>query len=357
MKINKINMVNFRNYNKLSLDKLENINIIIGNNGTGKTTILEAIYFCSLTKTFKGGSERALIKENEENLKVLVTLTDNEVIRKLQVLYNKDGKKAKINNNKQKKLSEYISNYKVVVYSPDEIRLIKDSPNIRRNYFNIQITQIYKDYLKKLFNYNLLIKNKNEYLKKMYINNTMDDKYLDIIDEKIVIIGKEINNYRSDYINKINKYMNSIFRKYKPNEKVFIKYVSDFNNKKEDELLRSIKKNRKKDIILGVMSFGVHRDDYEFLHNDRLARDYSSQGIQKLLILSLKFSELELLMKDYYIIPVLLLDDLFSELDKKNQNQVLKNLDNKVQTFITGTDLKYIDTKIIKKAKIIELDE
>ncbi|MEG2727176.1 MAG: hypothetical protein RR940_02945, partial [Bacilli bacterium] len=169
--------------------------------------------------------------------------------------------------------------------------------------------------------------------------------------------GKEINNYRSDYINKINKYMNSIFRKYKPNEKVFIKYVSDFNNKKEDELLRSIKKNRKKDIILGVMSFGVHRDDYEFLHNDRLARDYSSQGIQKLLILSLKFSELELLMKDYYIIPVLLLDDLFSELDKKNQNQVLKNLDNKVQTFITGTDLKYIDTKIIKKAKIIELDE
>ncbi|MEG2726952.1 MAG: AAA family ATPase, partial [Bacilli bacterium] len=182
MKINKINMVNFRNYNKLSLDKLENINIIIGNNGTGKTTILEAIYFCSLTKTFKGGSERALIKENEENLKVLVTLTDNEVIRKLQVLYNKDGKKAKINNNKQKKLSEYISNYKVVVYSPDEIRLIKDSPNIRRNYFNIQITQIYKDYLKKLFNYNLLIKNKNEYLKKMYINNTMDDKYLDIID-------------------------------------------------------------------------------------------------------------------------------------------------------------------------------
>jgi len=200
-----------------------------------------------------------------------------------------------------------------------------------------------------------LIKNKNDYLKKLLINSNLDQKYLDVLDEKIVEEGLKIYNSRRIYIDLINKYINNIFNNYEKNNDLYIQYVSDYEINNKELLIKQLKKLRKKDINLGMSTFGIHRDDYEFIHNHNNSKDYSSQGLQKLIILAMKLSEVYIFIKDYNITPILLLDDLFSELDEKNRNNIFKSLDKNIQIFITTTDLKSINKKLIDKAKIYDL--
>ena len=357
MNITKIELINFRNYKKKIIDNFSNLNIIIGKNGIGKTTILEAIYLGSLAKSFKTNNENSIINDNNDFFKIKIYCFDYGPKKILEYYNDKEGKKTKINDKLQKRLSDFISQYRVILLSPDELKLIKASPNSRRNYFNIQISQIHKEYLYYLNNYNILIKNKNDYLKKMYLNSNLDSRYLDIIDEKIVDEGLKIYNFRKRYIDLINKYINYIFKNYKKNNDIKIDYISDYSINDKEKLIKELKKIRKKEINLGMTSFGVHRDDFDFLHNGFNSKDYSSQGYQKLIVLAMKLSEIEIFIKDYNIRPILLLDDLFSELDEKNRNNIFKSLNKDIQIFITTTDLKNINKNILKKAKIFDLDE
>lgn len=357
MNIIKIELHNFRNYNNYKIDKFSKLNLIIGHNGVGKTSILESIYFCSLTKTFKSSDDLTMIKNGSDALKAKVTVYDDLVNKNLEVLLSKKGKKTKINDFPQKKLSDFISQYKVIILSPDELKIIKSSPNIRRNYFNIQISQLHKDYINYLNNYNLLIKNKNEYLKKLMLNRTLDTKYLDIIDEKQAEIGLKIYNYRNNYIKEINKNINNYFINFNKKSHVEIKYVSDFFSNNLHDIIKLLKRNRIKDINLGMSTIGVHRDDYEFLQDKNNSKEYSSQGTQKLIVLSMKLSEIDVFVNVYNIEPIILLDDLFSELDIVNKNKIFKCLKKDLQIFITTTDIKNIDKKILKNSKIYNLDE
>ena len=357
MNITKIELVNFRNYSKKTFDSFSNLNIIIGKNGIGKTSILEAIYLGSLAKSFKTSNDYSIIKYGEEYFRIKIYYFDYLPKKNLEVYLDKSGKKTKINEKIQVKLSNFISQYRIILLSPDELKLIKSSPNTRRNYLNIQISQLHKEYIYYLNNYNNLIKNKNDYLKKLMLNSNLDQRYLDILDEKIVDEGLKIYNYRKKYIDLINKRINDIFEKYIKNQKIYIKYDSDYEINNKDKLIRELKRNRKKEINIGMTDYGVHRDDYVFYHNDNNAKEYSSQGIQKLIILAMKLSEVSIFINEYEIKPILLLDDLFSELDTKNRNNIFKSLDKNIQIFITTTDLKNIDKKIIEKAKIFDLDE
>lgn len=357
MNITKLELYNFRNYKTLKLNKITNKNIIIGSNGIGKTTILESIYVGSITKSFKSNNDFVLIKNNEVSTKIKIEIKESDKKKKLEVSITDTGKKVKINGNIKRRLSDYISVYKVIVFSPDEVRIIKDSPAIRRNYLNIEISQINKYYLSKLNNYNILIKNKNEYLKKIYLNNNLDKTYLDVLDDKISQLGFEIYNYRKEYIDKINKNIDRIYKRFNSKTKLYIKYNSDFNDLDENKIKKLLLKNRNKEIIFGMTSTGIHRDDYEFIYNDKTAKDYASQGIQKLIILSMKLSEIEIIIKNYGVYPILLLDDLFSELDKENQNKILEVLNKNVQIFITCTDINQIDKKLIKQSNIIDINK
>ncbi len=357
MNITKIELQNFRNYKKKIFDNFSNLNIIIGTNGVGKTSIIEAIYLGSLAKSFKTNNDEALIKNNEDYFRIKIHYFDYGPKKNLEIYYDKNGKKTKINSKMQKKLSEFISQYRIILLSPDELKLIKSSPNTRRNYFNIQISQLNKEYLYYLNNYNNLIKNKNDYLKKLMINGNLDQRYLDILDEKIVEEGLKIFNLRNDYINKINKYINDIFKNYEKNNNIYLKYISDYEINKKDKLIQELKRIRKKEINLGMTTFGIHRDDFEFIHNENNSKEYSSQGLQKLIVLAMKLSEVKIFVEDYEITPILLLDDLFSELDELNRNKIFKSLDKNIQIFITTTDLKNINKRLIEKAKIYELDE
>lgn len=357
MNITKIELLNFRNYRKKTFDKFANLNIIIGKNGIGKTSIIESIYIGSLAKSFKTNNEWTIIKKEESFFKIKINCYDYGITKKLELLYNKQGTKTKINSYPQKKLSDFISQYRIILLSPDELKLIRTSPAIRRNYFNIELSQLSKQYLKGLNNYNNLIKNKNEYLKRLVLNKSSDINYLDILDEKIVEEGIKIFESRNKYINRINSYINKIYQKYEKKGEVCLKYISDFENANKEYLLKKIKNNRAKELKIGMSTFGIHRDDFIFLYNGFDAKDYCSQGIQKLIVLAMKISEISIFVNDYNIRPILLLDDLFSELDEKNKNNIFKSLDNSIQTFITTTDLKNINRNILNKAKIYNLDE
>ena len=357
MNITKLELLNFRNYKKKNFDNFSNLNIIIGKNGIGKTSIIEAIYLGSLAKSFKTNNEVSIINEDSDFFRVKVHYFDYGPKKDLEIYLDKSGKKTKINSKIQRKLSDFISQYRIILLSPDELKLIKSSPNTRRNYLNIQISQLNKEYIYNLNNYNNLIKNKNDYLKKLMLNSNLDARYLDIIDEKIVDEGMKIYSFRKNYIDSINKYINTIFDKYIKNKGLYIKYLSDYDINNKEELLKELKKNRRREINIGMTDFGVHRDDYEFIHNDNNAKEYSSQGLQKLIVLAMKLSEVQIFINDYEIYPILLLDDLFSELDEKNRNNIFKSLDKNIQVFITTTDLKNINKNIIKKAKIYDLDK
>ena len=357
MNITKIELINFRNYKKKIFDNFSNLNILIGKNGVGKTSIIEAIYLGSLAKSFKTNNEEALINNNSNFFKVKIYYFDYGPKNNLEIYLDKDGKKTRINSKIQKRLSDFISQYRIIMLSPDELKLIKSSPNTRRNYLNIQISQLHKEYIYYLNNYNNLIKNKNDYLKKLMINSNLDERYLDILDEKIVEEGLKIYNYRKKYIDLINKYINDIFKKYDLNSNIFVNYISDFNINDKEKIIKELKRIRKKEINLGMTSYGIHRDDYEFIHNNNNSKEYSSQGLQKLIVLAMKLSEVEIFSNEYDISPILLLDDLFSELDEKNRNNIFKSLNKKHQIFITTTDLKNINKKILEKAKIYNLDE
>ena len=356
MNITKLELINFRNYEKKVFDNFSNLNIIIGKNGIGKTSIIEAIYLGSLAKSFKTNNDMLLIKAGKDFFKIKISCFDYGPKKKLEIVLDKNGKKTKINSKLQRKLSDFISQYRVILLSPDELKLIKSSPSVRRDYLNIQISQLHKEYIYYLNNYNNLIKNKNDYLKKLMLNSYLDDRYLDILDEKIAEEGLIIYNYRKRYLDQINSYIGEIFNKYIKKDDVLIKYVSDYESNNKETILSELKKNRKKEINIGMTSYGVHRDDYEFMHKGNNSKEYSSQGMQKLIILAMKLSEVQIFIKDYDIYPILLLDDLFSELDEKNKNNIFKALDKDTQIFITTTDLKNINKSIINKAKIYDLD-
>lgn len=357
MHIRKIELTNFRNYDKFKIDNLEDINVIIGANGIGKTSIIESIYVASTARSFKNNDENVMIKSNSDYFKIKVMVDDEIRTKQLEYLLTNNGKKTKINSRLKKKISDYIFQYKVVLFSPDELKIIKESPTVRRNYLNVNLSQINKTYIKLLNTYNVLIKNKNEYLKKLYINGNLDERYLDILDLKIAEIGSQICLIRKEYIDKINKKIKRIFKKFKKDNEVYVDYQSQFLNKSNDEILMNLKKNRIYEETIGFTKTGIHRDDFVFLHNGKNAKEYSSQGLQKLILLSFKMAELEILIDDYYEEPILLLDDLFSELDIINQNSIINNLNTKIQVFVTTTDINNVKPNLLKKAKIIDLNE
>lgn len=361
MKIRYIELKNFRNYKKIILDDIKRVNVFIGKNGIGKTSIIEAIYIGSVTKSFRSNYDKNLINTSSNFSKIKIKIEDNSKKRKnLEMTLSESGKKTKINNKVNTKLSEYLSQYRVILFSPDELKIVKDSPNIRRVYLNIEISQINKDYIKFLNDYNILIKNKNEFLKKLYLNSNLDDRYLDVLDEKISELGFKICKIREEYFNLINDYINKNFNIFKPKDALRVEYTSDFLSKTEDEIKKLLKKNRNKDIINGLSTIGIHRDDFLFNLNGKDAKNFASQGIQKLIVLSLKLSELDIFIEKYDIYPILLLDDIFSELDKVNRKKVVANLNKDIQIFITTTEFgnfikkQFEDINVINIEKMVE---
>jgi len=363
MKIKKIKLINFRNLENVELSFINNVNIIIGGNGAGKTNILEAIYLNSLTKSFRANNDNELIKFNKDFLTIKTTIKENSYNEK--VLYNIDkiSKKIYLNANKITKLSEYIGKYPVVISTPEDVLMIKTSPSNRRDVLNISICQFNKEYFKTLNEYNKLLKLRNDYLKRILINSNSDIKYFDILTNKLIEKATYIYIERNNYINLINKYLANIFEHICLNKSLNIKYSPnvDIDEYEKDIISKILHKKLKKDfnkeISLGMTITGPHRDDFNFFLDNKDMKYYSSEGQKKMAVISYKLAEMNLFQEQEDKKPIILLDDLFSELDIKNKNRLVRYIPKDLQVIITSNDLKGINKSIRDKAKIFKIKD
>ena len=357
MKIESINLVNFRNYEKLHIEFDNFINIFYGKNGSGKTNLIEAIYLLSLTKSFRISNDKFLIRKGNMKTKVRGSIRKNGDLSEYTVEISNDGKSVEIDNNKVEKISDYVSRINIILFNPVDTRLIDDAPVERRKLLNIEISQLYKEYLIVLANYNKILKQRNFYLRSMYVNGNNDTNYLDILTKKLIEYGCLIAKYRKEFIENINKYITDIYASIFKSGELKIKYVSSYKNKTGAELLKNYQKNYQKEMEIGKTLIGVHHDDIAFVIDNNNLKEWGSEGQRKNAIISFKIAELNVIheIKKYY--PILILDDLFSELDKEKITNILKMLNNEVQTFITTTEINKVDKKVIKKSKTFKVED
>ncbi len=349
MQIQELKLLNFRNYDKVNVTFNKHLNIIYGFNGSGKTNLVEAIYVLSLTRSFRQVNDKTLIKNNTNLTKVSGVL-NNKYLNSFSVIITPDGKKVKIDDNKITKISDYISKICIVLFSPNDLKMVKDTPSIRRKYLNIAISQLNIDYLKLLNDYNKLLKLRNAYLKTMYLNGNSKSEYLDILTEKLVDIGLNIYDMRKSYILEINNWIGKYYQHIAKSGNLYLNFLSDFADKNKEELLKMFKNNLKKDLAFGKTNLGIHHDDIEFFLDDFLLKDYGSEGQQKNAVISWKFSEISILKKIKGVTPILILDDLFSELDQEKIKNILDLIDDDIQTFITTTEFEKVKRLITNKS-------
>ncbi len=357
MKIDNINLVNFRNYEKLDISFGNGLNIFYGKNGSGKTNLIEAIYILALTKSFRISNDKLLIKKGSIKSKINGEITKNDDATKYSVIISNEGKTVEINDTKVDKISDYVSKINIILFNPVDTRLIDDAPVDRRKMINIEISQLNKEYLIILANYNRILKQRNFYLRSLYVNGNNDTNYLNILTNKLIEYGLLINKYRSEFIENINKYIKDIYSNIFKSGELKIKYVSSFNNKNSSKLLKSYQQNYKKEMEVGKTLIGVHHDDILFYLDNYNLKEWGSEGQRKNAIISFKLAEIKVINEIKKINPILILDDLFSELDKEKICNILKLLDKDVQTFITTTEINKVDKKILKNSKIFKVDE
>ena len=348
MWIKNIKLNNFRNYEKQEINFSENINIFYGENAQGKTNIIEAIFLCSLGKSFRAKKDFEMIKLNKENSIVELEFEKSDRNGKIKIeLANK--KNIYLNGIKIKKLSDLLGNINIVIFTPDDINILKGGPQNRRKFLDIMISQLRPNYLHILNLYLKTIEQRNNYLKQIK-EEGKEENLLEIWDEKLAEYAIKICEYRTEFIDKIIKKIENIHKKITGEKEVIkLEYITECKNK--NEYLSTLKQRRKLDIIKGFTTKGIHRDDFMIYINNKEISVYGSQGQNRTAMLSLKLAELQVIYDEIGEYPILLLDDFMSELDKTRRKNFLENIKN-TQVIITGTEkldiekLKYIEYNV-----------
>ncbi len=355
MILTNIKLTNFRTYNSLNLEFSPKFNIIYGNNGEGKTNLVESIYLLALSKSFRVNNDKILIKKSEKEL-----IVEGKIKTKFKTTYKvkikEDEKEVFIDNNKQSKLSDYVSNINVILFNPDDVGLIKDSPVERRKLLNIEISKMNKDYLLLLNNYNLLLKQRNSYLKVAYTNKNVSYEYLDIITKKLAEYGFKIANYRKNFIENINLYIHSIYKSIFGYGELEVKYISEYKNKDLDQVIEMYKGSYNKELEYGKTLYGIHHDDLSFILDKNKLKDWGSVGQHKNSIIAFKLAEIQIIKDINGEMPILILDDLFSELDINKIKNILNLLNKDIQIFITTTDIQNFDENLFKEYKMFKIE-
>ena len=361
MKLLKLKLKKYRNYDKLDIELSPNLNIFIGNNAQGKSNILESVFVLALTKSYMNIKDYYLIKDNEDFARIEgIFLDDKQVEKKFQVVITESSKKLKINRKEIKKYSEYISNIKVLIFSPYNVNFVKDGPGVRRKDINMVISQINNNYVKLLQNFNAILKKRNYFLKSVNRLNDYDHIFLDNLNEKFCSLAVDIIIKRKEFIQDINKYLDGINEEITGISNLKISYISNVSYNEDrnimiNNLLDKLNSNYDREKLYGMTLFGPHRDDFLFQLNGKDLSIYGSQGQIRAAILALKLSELMLFKENDDNYPILLLDDIFSELDIEKRNRLVKYILDDVQTIITTTDINLIDNELVDKARIFSV--
>ena len=350
MKIESVSIANFRNYKNLDIKFDDKVNVFIGKNAQGKTNLLESIYFCCIGKSFKSCKDKDTIKWGEEKGCIKLFAKKKYREEKIEIILDKTKKKTVLVNGLPiRKIGDLIGEINIVFFSPQELKLVRESPDERRKFMDISISQNNKRYFYQLSRYEKILANRNKLLKNSQTIETVKET-IDIWDRALVMSAKYIAFEREKFVREICPYAEkaNLFLS-EGKENLRLEYVCGCDVKLDDnferELEKKLKKNIEKDFKLGYTTLGTHRDDIDIYLNDVEVKSFGSQGQQRTVGLALKLAELENMNNINGEYPILLLDDVFSELDLDRQKRLLKFV-SRTQTFITCTDERKIDGKL-----------
>ena len=354
MYIKSLQLINYRNYENLSIKLCPNVNVFIGDNAQGKTNVIEAIYYCGFAKSHRTNRDKELIEWNKDRAFIRLDVHKDRLDKIIDVNILKDGKKAiSINSIKISKIGELIGTFNVVMFSPEDLKIVKESPGIRRRFIDMELSQLNKRYYHNLVQYNKVLHERNLVLKNKNINEEM----LDIYDIQLAQYGENIIKTRLKYIEQLNKYSKEIHKEITSGkEEIEFKYIStvkDLDNIK-DSMIKLLEQNRKKDIDKRATSIGPHRDDFNIYLNNIDAKIYGSQGQQRTSVLTIKFASLKIIKEITGEYPVLLLDDVLSELDFNRKRYVLTSIKN-IQTVITCTGIEDLTSYLDENSKVFRV--
>lgn len=342
MQVKKLFLQNFRNYNLQEMAFENNINVLVGNNAQGKTNIIEAIYFAALGKSPRTKKETELIKFNETHSEIKIDFSRIGGQKKIEVFLNKGSKKSiKVNQINLLKIADLMGNLPIVYFAPEDLKLVKESPDDRRKFLDICLSQISKKYFYLLIRYQKVLDQRNKLLKSTNNLGVIKDT-LPVWDAQLCEVGSQIIFRRLKLINKLTNYANEKIKTLTDGKEEINLFYTGITGKTENEIKENIDKilqtNLDKDIRLGYTTAGPHRDDIKIEVNGIDVREFGSQGQQRTTTLALKLAEVEVFKDEYNEYPILLLDDVMSELDETRQNNLLKACKN-IQTIITTTQI------------------
>lgn len=358
MYIEHLILENYRNYKHLDIKFENKVNVILGENAQGKTNMLESIYVLAMAKSHRTTNDKELIMWDEDYAKIEGRAKKRHGSIPMSLVISKKGKKAKLNHIEQRKLSEYVGNLNVVMFAPEDLQLVKGSPQVRRRFIDMEIGQISPVYLHEMNQYQKILRQRNSLLKDLQSNKATDGIMLDILTEQFIETAVKIIRKRIEFIYTLEKCAQPVHKSISRGlETLKIKYNSSLDVSEEQDLTKMVEvfenkfaKMRKREIERGTTLFGPHRDDLLFYVNDRNVQTFGSQGQQRTTALSVKLAEIELIYKEKGEYPILLLDDVLSELDDYRQSHLLNTIQGKVQTFVTTTSVDGIDHKTLKEA-------
>ncbi len=337
MIIKSIELADYRNYDSLTLDFCKGTNILYGDNAQGKTNILEAIYVSATTKSHKGSKDKEIVNFEKEEAHIRTYIEKDNTETRIDMHLRKNKSKGiAIDGQKIKKAADLLGLCNVVFFSPEDLGIIKNGPSERRRFVDMELCQLDSIYLFNLNNYNKIVNQRNKLLKDMYMNPQLKET-LTIWDMQLVSYGCKIMERRKIFIEQLNSIIYDIHKKLSGDkEELVMVYEPDVSI---EDFESKLKANQDRDIKSKITSVGPHRDDFSFLVKDVDIRKYGSQGQQRTAALSLKLSEIELVKKLTKDVPILLLDDVLSELDSNRQNYLLSSIGD-IQTIITCTGLE-----------------
>ncbi|MDS0527938.1 DNA replication/repair protein RecF [Clostridium sp. SHJSY1] len=356
MFIKKLMLMNYRNYKELNIEFGSNVNVFIGDNAQGKTNILESIYYCGFAKSHRTSRDKELINWSSDRAFISLSVGKDRLDKRIDIGILKDGKKAiSVNSIKINKIGELFGTFNVVMFSPEDLKIIKESPGIRRRFMDMELCQLNKTYYYNLVQYNKVINERNIVLK----SRNSSEEMIDVYDEQLINYGEYIIRERINYINKLNKYSKNIHNEITlGKEEIKFKYqtsIKNFDNIKS-EFYEQLKKSRKKDIEKGISTIGPHRDDFLVFINNVDTKSFGSQGQQRTAVLTMKFSSLNIIKEVNGEYPVLLLDDVLSELDFNRKRYVLSTIKD-IQTIITCTGISDINEYLDSNSKVFVVND
>lgn len=364
MYIKELQLRSFRNYRNIDMQFANEVNVIIGENAQGKTNLLESLYILAFTRSYRTTKDVELILWDEPFAKIAATVVKQKNNKTpLEIVFHKSGKKAKVNRIEQQKLSDYIGALNVVMFAPEDLNLVKGSPQIRRRFIDMELGQIEPVYLYHLSEYRKILRQRNNLLKQLQVNNGKNKIFLHVLTEQLANHAATILYKRFHFLKQLRKWAIPIhYEISRQLESLEIEYdatvdvlETDDEEKIEKKYLESFSKNEANEIRRGSTLIGPHRDDLTFYINDKDVKLFGSQGQQRTTALSLKLAEIDLIYDQTAEYPILLLDDVLSELDDFRQSHLLSTIQGKVQTFVSTTTIDGIHHETLKEATVFRV--